>query len=100
MKQEMMFCHNLPGGGGALAVCMDKQYKSWVGIFPVGGCGIVEYCCVSGSLAYTRILYEQIASTISTLTHSTVQKISQRFAPSGLSILAGGISACSDRLLI
>jgi len=55
---------------------------------PVGGCGIVEYCCVSGSLAYSRILYEQMTSKISTLTHSsTVRKNSRRFAPSGQSIL-------------
>jgi hypothetical protein len=34
--------------------------KTWDGIFRWGGCGIVEYCCVSGSLAYSRILYEHI----------------------------------------
>jgi hypothetical protein len=41
----------------------------WVWIFPPRGCGTVEYCCVSGSLAYSRVLYEQMASNISTLTH-------------------------------
>jgi len=47
---------------------------------PGGGCGIVEYCCVSRSLAYSRLLYEQMASKISTLTPMC-------FAPGGLSIL-------------
>ena len=40
-----------------------------------GGCGVVEYCCVSRSLAYSRILYEQMASNISTLTPMCCPKI-------------------------
>jgi hypothetical protein len=52
----------------------------WDGVFQGGGCGIVEYCCVSRSLAYSRLLYEQMASKISTLTPMC-------FAPGGLSIL-------------
>jgi hypothetical protein len=61
---------------------------SWDGIFRWEGCGIVECCCVglSGSLAYSRILYEQMSSNISTLTQSPVRKFSRRFAPGGLSI--------------
>jgi len=55
----------------------------------VGGCGIVEYCCVSGSLAYSRILYEQMSSNISTLTHCTALSKSSAAlrAPGALSIL-------------
>ena len=44
-----------------------QQCKTWDGIFRWGGCGIVEYCSVSGSLAYSRILYEHNTSNISTL---------------------------------
>ena len=58
----------------------------WDGIFWWEGCGIVECCCVSGSLAYSRIMYEQMSSNISTLTRSPVRKFSRRFAPGGLSI--------------
>jgi hypothetical protein len=68
-------------------MCLHTQVSTWDGIFRWGGCGIVEYCCVSGSLAYSRILYGQIDSNISTLTHSNVRKFSRRFAPDGLGIL-------------
>jgi hypothetical protein len=81
---KLLLRHVRPTGPAGIG---KEAVKTWDGIFPVGGVGIVEYRCVSGSLAYSRILYEQMESKISTLTLSTVRKFSRRFAPTGLSIL-------------
>ena len=65
----------------------NPALTAWGMGYSGGGVCFVEYCCVSGSLAYSRILYEQIGPNISTLTHCAVRKISRRFAPGRLSIL-------------